>query len=102
MRALKDHHRPIHRHRLLAVRRRGGLHLVRLERRIDERVVSLAWNPLIQGVVKTRLANLEPGRALAFERMVRLAAPSTRLPALLDLPLELPGNQLRDGEQLIR
>ena len=72
------------------------------ERRIEERVVSLAWNPLIQGVVKTRLATLEQGRALALERMVRLPPPSTRLPALVDLPLELSGNQLRDGEQLIR
>lgn len=72
------------------------------ERRIEEKVVSLAWNPLTQGVVKTRLATLEPGRKLALDRMVRLAPPSTRLPALVDLPLELSGNQLRDGEQLIR
>lgn len=72
------------------------------ERRIDEKVVRLAWNPLTQVVVKTRLTTLEPGQALALERMVRLAPPSTRLPALVDLPLDLPGNQLRDGEQVIR
>lgn len=72
------------------------------ERRIDEKVVRLAWNPLTQGVVKTRLTTLEPGQALALERMVRLVPPSTRLPELVDLPLELPGNQLRDGEQVIR
>lgn len=72
------------------------------ERQIYEKALSLAWNPLTQGVVKTRLT-LESGHALALERMVRLAPPSTRLPALMDLPLEqLPGNQLRDGEQVIR
>lgn len=72
------------------------------ERRIEEKPVSLAWDPLTQSVVKTRLATLEAGRALGLDRMIRLAPPSTRLPALVDLPLELPGNQLRDGEQLIR
>jgi hypothetical protein len=72
------------------------------ERQIYEKALSLAWNPLTQRVVKTRLT-LKPGHALALERMVRLAPPSTRLPALMDLPLEqLPGNQLRDGEQVIR
>jgi hypothetical protein len=72
------------------------------ERQIYEKTLSLAWNPLTQNVVKTRLT-LEPGRALALERTVRLAPPSTRLPALIDLPLEqLSGNQLRDGEQVIR
>lgn len=72
------------------------------ERQIYEKAISLAWNPLTQIVVKTRLT-LEPGRTLALERMVRLAPPSTRLPALIDLPLEqLSGNQLRDGEQVIR
>ena len=87
----------------LALRPKGVAVLSEVgERRIEEKVVSIAWNPLNQGVVKTRLATLEPGRALALERMVRLAPPSTRLPALVELPLELPGNQLRDGEQLIR
>jgi hypothetical protein len=72
------------------------------ERLIYEKAISLAWNPLTQRVVKARLT-LKPGRALALERMVRLAPPSTRLPALMDLPLEqLPGNQLRDGEHVIR
>ena len=72
------------------------------ERHIYEKTLSLAWNPLTQSLVKTRLT-LEPGRAIVLERMVRLAPPSTRLPALMDLPLEqLPGNQLRDGEQVIR
>lgn len=72
------------------------------ERQIYEKSLSLAWNPLTQGVVKTRLT-LVSGHALALERMVRLAPPSTRLPALMDLPLEqLPGNQLRDSEQVIR
>lgn len=73
------------------------------ESRIDEKVVSLAWNLLTQAVVKTRLTTLEPGQALAHERIVRLTPPSTRLPNLVDLPLEQPpGNQLRDGEQVIR
>ncbi|RTQ37548.1 hypothetical protein EJP69_07445 [Variovorax gossypii] len=72
------------------------------ERQIFEKAISLAWNPLTQSVVKTRLT-LELGPALALERTLRLAPPSTRLPALIDLPLEqLPGNQLRDGEQVVR
>ncbi len=72
------------------------------ERQIYEKTISLAWNPLTQGAIKTRLT-LESGRALALERIVRLAPPTTRLPALVDLPLEqLPGSQLRDGEQVIR
>lgn len=88
---------------LLALRPKGVAVLSEAgERRIDEKVVSLAWNPLTQGVVKNRLNTLEPGQAFALERMVRLAPPITRLPALVDLPLELPGNQLRDGEQVIR
>ena len=87
----------------LALRPKGAAVLSEAgERQIYEKALSLAWNPLTQCVVKTRLT-LEPGHALALERMVRLAPPSTRLPALKDLPLEqLPGNQLRDGEQVIR
>ena len=72
------------------------------EQRIYEKALSLAWNPLTQSVVRTRLT-LEPAHALTLQRMVPLPPPSTRLPALTDLPLEhLPGNQLRDGEQVIR
>lgn len=87
----------------LALRSKGAAVLSEAgERRIEQRVVSLAWNPLTQGVVKTRLATLERGQALALERMVRLAPPTTRMPELVNLPLELSGNQLREGEQLIR
>ncbi|MES2530744.1 MAG: hypothetical protein V4636_06895, partial [Pseudomonadota bacterium] len=72
------------------------------ERQIYEKTLSVAWNPITQGVVKTRLT-LEPGHVLALGRTVRLAPPSTRLPVLMDLPLDpLPGNQLRDGEHVIR
>jgi hypothetical protein len=87
----------------LALRPRGVAVLSEVgERQIYDKALSLAWNPLTQSVVKTRLT-LKPGHALALERMVRLPPPSTRLPALTGLPLEqLPGNQLRDGEQVIR
>jgi hypothetical protein len=87
----------------LALRPKGVTVLSEVgERNIYEKALSLAWNPLTQSVVKTRLT-LEPGRLLALERVVRLTAPSTRSPALRDLPLEqLSGNQLRDGEQVIR
>jgi hypothetical protein len=72
------------------------------ERYIFERGISLAWNPLTQSVVKTRLT-LETAHALTLERMIRLAPPSTRMPSCMDLPIEqLPGNQLREGEQVIR
>lgn len=72
------------------------------ERRIYEKTLLLLWNPLTRALVNARLS-LQPGQDLKLERMIRLTLPSTRPPNLLDLPLDkMPGNQMHEGEQIIR
>jgi hypothetical protein len=71
------------------------------ERRIYERVLPFAWDPLNQRAIGAKL-QLEKGPVLRLERVVRVVPPSTRLPPLADLPLEHPQLGQHDREQVIR
>ncbi len=72
------------------------------ERRIYEKVLTVAWNPVTQQVMRDKHA-LKKSGDLKLSRVVRVVPPSTKLPPLEDLPLErLPAWHLDKGEQVIR
>ena len=72
------------------------------ERRIYEKVLTVAWNPVTQQVMRDKHVLKKSGE-LKFGRVVRVVPPSTKLPPLIELPLErLPTWQLDKGEQVIR
>ena len=72
------------------------------ERRIYEKVLTMAWNPLTLQVLRDKHA-LKRSAELKLGRVVRVVPPSTKLPPLMELPLErLPAWQLDQGEQVIR
>ncbi|WP_269632512.1 hypothetical protein [Pelomonas sp. BJYL3] len=72
------------------------------ERRIYEKVLTVAWNPVTQQVMRDKHLLKKSGE-LKLARVVRVVPPSTKLPPLIELPLErLPTWQLEKGEQVIR
>lgn len=72
------------------------------ERRIYEKVLTVAWNPVTQQVMRDKHVLKKSGE-LKLDRVVRVVPPSTKLPPLIELPLErLPAWQLDKNEQVIR
>ncbi|MDQ0012855.1 hypothetical protein J2W23_001234 [Variovorax boronicumulans] len=87
----------------LVIRQKGANALAEAgERRVYEKVLTVAWNPVTQQVMRDKHALKKSGE-MKLGRVIRVVPPSTKLPPLDELPLErMPAWQLDKGEQVIR